>query len=80
MNEKKLLTVVEVCRYLNLKESKVRSMVSRKELNPIRIGRLLRFKREEIESILKGGIPSVSIKVESLDIYSREGNREAGDK
>ncbi|MGZ3731897.1 MAG: helix-turn-helix domain-containing protein [Bdellovibrionota bacterium] len=40
----------EVALYLNLKPSKIRSMVFRRELPYIKIGRLVRFQRQEIDA------------------------------
>lgn len=44
-----LLSVEEAAKYLNLKVSKVRSMIFRKELPLIKIGRLVRFHEEDLK-------------------------------
>lgn len=47
--EIRFLTVDELAEYLNVKHSTIRNLVFRKELRPIRVGRLLRFDMNEIE-------------------------------
>ncbi|RYZ83010.1 MAG: DNA-binding protein, partial [Proteobacteria bacterium] len=47
-----VLTVEETARFLNLKISKVRSMVFRREIPYLKIGRLVRFQRHDLEAWL----------------------------
>jgi len=50
---KRLLTVDETAAFLNVKVSKIRSMVFRKEIGFIKIGALLRFDVDDLLSWLK---------------------------
>jgi len=50
--ETKLMTIEETAKYLNVKKSKLRSMVFKKEIPIIRLGRLLRFNQAEIDNWL----------------------------
>lgn len=47
-----LLTLKEISGYLNLKESKLRSMIFKREIPVIRIGRCLRFSKEDLRNWL----------------------------
>lgn len=51
-NQLALLTIQDVCQRLAIKESHLRSLVFNKEIYPIKVGRLLRFKTEELEKWL----------------------------
>lgn len=54
------MDVSEVAAYLNLKPSKIRKMVFRREIPYVKIGRLVRFKRQAIEAWLEGlSAPSI---------------------
>lgn len=44
----KILTPTELCQFLNLKTSMMRSLVFSKRIPFIKIGRLIRFDRDEI--------------------------------
>jgi excisionase family DNA binding protein len=46
-------TVEELSRYLNVKPSKIRAMVFRRELPFLKFGRLVRFSRQEIDAWTK---------------------------
>ena len=50
---KQYWSVAEVARFLNLKISKIRYLVLRKAIPYIKIGRLLRFEKMEIEGWLE---------------------------
>ena len=52
-NSKKLMTIAETAAYLNVKISKVRSMVFKKQINFYKIGALIRFDVEDLLSWLK---------------------------
>ena len=45
-----LLTVQEVAQYLNLKPSKIRMMVFHREIPFLKVGRLVRFHRQAIDT------------------------------
>lgn len=49
MNLKEFLTIDDLSQYLNMKKSTLYSMVEEKEIPCFRFGRLIRFKREEID-------------------------------
>ena len=51
-NQKIILTIEELTAYLNTKKSHVRSLVFRGEIPHLKIGRLLRFNKEEIDEWL----------------------------
>lgn len=44
-----LLTIEEVAAILNVKKSKLRSMIFRREIPYRKVGRLVRFRRREVE-------------------------------
>ncbi|HLE12976.1 MAG: hypothetical protein A2451_12445 [Bdellovibrionales bacterium RIFOXYC2_FULL_39_8] len=44
-----LLTLTEAASYLNIKESRLRMAVFRKEIDYIKLGRLVRFRRNHLE-------------------------------
>jgi excisionase family DNA binding protein len=48
-----LMTLEDVSNYLKLKPSKVRSMIFRKEIPYMKIGRLVRFSRQDIDLWLR---------------------------
>lgn len=54
LNQAKLLSIQEASTYLNLKISKIRSMVFKKEIPNHKIGRLVRFNKCELDSWLEG--------------------------
>lgn len=47
-----LMDVQEVASYLNLKPSKIRQMIFCRQIPYLKIGRLVRFRRQEIDSWL----------------------------
>lgn len=49
MNNQKLLTPQEVCELLGIKMSKFRSVIFRKEIPIIKIGRLVRVSQHDLE-------------------------------
>lgn len=49
----RLIDLKEISKILNIKQSTIRNLVFKKELNPYRIGRLLRFDIDEIMDNLK---------------------------
>ena len=51
-NHKNLIDINELAEILNIKVSKVRSMVFKNEIPYIKLGRLVRFKTEEIQNWL----------------------------
>lgn len=51
---KEFLTIDEVSEYLNLKKSTLYSLVGTGELPHYRIGRLIRFKRDDVETWMEG--------------------------
>jgi excisionase family DNA binding protein len=48
-----LLSIEETSSYLNLKISKLRSMVFKKEIPFLKIGRLVRFEKTQLDQWLK---------------------------
>lgn len=48
-----LLTLKDVCGLLKIKESHLRSLIFKKEIIPIRIGRLIRFNKSELAKWLE---------------------------
>jgi len=57
--ESPLLNVEQLALYLNLKPSKIRMMVFRKEVPYLKIGALVRFHRQAIDAWLLGLSPSL---------------------
>lgn len=51
---KEFLTIDELSEYLNLKRSTLYSLVESGELPHYRIGRLIRFRRDDVESWMEG--------------------------
>lgn len=49
----KLLSIDEASGYLSLKVSKLRSMVFKREIPIVKIGRLIRFNRSELDNWLE---------------------------
>ena len=49
MNPNDLLTPIETCAFLRIKMSKFRSMIFRKELSYVKIGRLVRIRIKDME-------------------------------
>ncbi|MDP7322014.1 MAG: helix-turn-helix domain-containing protein [Bacteriovoracaceae bacterium] len=47
-----LMTIKETQDYLNLKESKLRSMIFKDEIPYLKIGRLIRFRKEKLDEWL----------------------------
>ncbi len=47
-----LMTVGEITNYLNIRESKLRSMIFKKEIPYLKVGRLIRFNKEVIDDWL----------------------------
>lgn len=60
--EKKFLTIDELSHYLGIKKSNLYSKVERKEIPFYRFGRLIMFKKEEIDSFME------KCRVECFDI------------
>lgn len=52
-NIKNFLTINEASIYLNLKVSNLRSLVLKKQIPIIKIGRLIRFEKSQIDSWLR---------------------------
>lgn len=52
-NNKKLLNVKELADFLNIKVSTLYSWVNQKKIPYVKIGHVVRFKREEIEKWLE---------------------------
>lgn len=48
-NEKKLLTTVEASKILNIKVSRLRQAVFRREINHVKLGALVRFREEDLQ-------------------------------
>lgn len=53
-NQTKFLSIQEASTYLNLKISKIRSMIFKREIPNHKIGRLVRFNKGELDSWLEG--------------------------
>ena len=53
MGNDKLLSINEASAYLNLKVSKLRAMIFKKEVPLIKIGRLVRFSKQELDQWLE---------------------------
>jgi excisionase family DNA binding protein len=47
-----LLTIDQTCELLNLKQSKIRSMIFKNEIPVIRLGRCIRFSQKDLEQWL----------------------------
>ena len=52
-NQEELLTINELILLLNIKESHLRSLIFRQEIPFIKVGRLVRFKPEQIKKWLE---------------------------
>jgi excisionase family DNA binding protein len=52
-NKTNLLCIYETSAYLNLRVSKLRSMIFKKEIPLIKIGRLIRFDKNELDRWLE---------------------------
>jgi excisionase family DNA binding protein len=53
INSQELLTIEEVTHYLNSTEHHIRSLVFKKEIPFLKVGRLIRFRKREIDSWLE---------------------------
>ena len=53
MSEYRLMNVYEVARYLGVSTRTVFRLVSRGELEAVRVGKLLRFRPEDVERFVK---------------------------
>ena len=51
-----LLTIQEAAGLLNVKPSKVRSMIFRKEIPFLKLGRLVRIRRQDLEKWLESSV------------------------
>lgn len=51
--EARLLNITELAEYLSVKEASIRSWVYKKKIPFIKVGKLVRFKVEDIESWLQ---------------------------
>jgi excisionase family DNA binding protein len=60
--EKKFLTIDELSQYLGIKKSNLYAKVERKEIPFYRFGRLIMFKKEEVDAFME------KCRVECLDI------------
>lgn len=56
--EKKLLTVEEASKFLNIKVSRLRQAVFRREINYIKIGALVRFREEDLQNYIHKNLKS----------------------
>jgi excisionase family DNA binding protein len=52
----KLLTIEDVAEMLTVSKDMVRKLVHRREVDVVKIGKLVRFKKEDIEKLIKTGI------------------------
>ncbi len=50
--EKRLLTVKEVCEYLNVSKPTVYRLIKEGKLKPIKIGKATRFEKEDIDKFI----------------------------
>jgi excisionase family DNA binding protein len=53
VNKYNLLTITEVCNWLNIKESHLRQLIFKQEIPYLKAGRLIRFEKESIEAWLQ---------------------------
>ena len=60
--ENVFLTIIEISAYLNLKPSTIYAMVAEKRIPHFKVGRLVRFKKSEIDQWMEGN------KKECMDI------------
>lgn len=51
--EKRLLTVKEVCEYLNISKPTVYRLIKEGKLKPIKIGKSTRFEKEDIDKLIE---------------------------
>lgn len=51
--EKKLLTTEEAAKFLNIKISKLRQAVFRREINHVKLGALVRFREEDLQNYIQ---------------------------
>ena len=51
--KKKLLTIEEAANYLNVKVSWIRQAIFRKEINHVKVGALIRFREEDLQSFIQ---------------------------
>ena len=52
-----LLTVEEAAKLLNCTEAAVRKWLYQRRLSPVKIGRLIRLRLEDIEAVASNGLP-----------------------
>lgn len=52
MNEK-LLSITEACEYLHVKESWLRRRIFERRIEFVKLGRLIRFKKNELDKIIR---------------------------
>jgi len=57
-----LINVKEACQFLKIKESHLRSLVFRRQIYTIRIGRLLRFRKDKLIEWLESNRQDVETK------------------
>ncbi len=65
--EKEFLDIKEVSEYLGIKKSSLYAKVKRKEIPHFRVGRLVRFKKSEIDAWME------KFKSEPLDLHAEAG-------
>ncbi len=51
--DKKLLTIKEVCEYLNVSKPTIYRLIKEGKLKPIKIGRATRFDKEDIDKFIE---------------------------
>jgi excisionase family DNA binding protein len=51
--KKQLLTIEEAANYLNVKVSWIRQAIFRKEINHVKVGALIRFREEDLQSFIQ---------------------------
>ena len=57
-SEKKLLTIEEASIFLNVKVSRLRQAVFRREINYVKLGALVRFREDDLEKFITKNLKS----------------------
>ena len=52
-SNEELITIDELCKLLKVKQGHIRSLIFKKELIPLKVGRLIRFKKSDIFEWIK---------------------------